>query len=509
MLRPFNEEGQLRPIGLWAGSRRSFTMGLQVWLLWGVLISAFSGTARGSGDPLSFSEAKRDFAQNSGLSALLEVPALRGARVGALVVHASDGTEIWSQSPDMLLAPASNMKILTSVAALATLGPSARFETQVFSDRLIDSEGTVGQLRVRGSGDPVLNTEDWWRVAADLRRQGLRRIEGNLLVDDTAFDDVFWHPAWGPVSSRAYHGPVGALTANYGTFFAHLSPAEEVDQPPIVVFDPPVEYLRRVGSARTGGMGEATVLNLSRGEVIPGRESVRIDGTVRLGEKSKAFPRSVSDPGLYAGSVLKMHLESLGVSVGGEVIRGDPSQSVMLLNFKGRPLSEIISLAMKYSNNAMTEMLVKALALNSGEGEGGWPAGMSVLRERLLAMNIIGEEAILVDGSGLAVTNRVSARMIVNALEVGSHSFGMGPEFVASLPIAALDGTLRDRLLPVQGRVRAKTGLLNDSRVIALSGTVEDGQKRRKFFSILVNGYPGTARQAMDAVDAWVAEIAR
>src|SRR5271169_857785 len=135
----------------------------------------------------------------------------------ALGVNADDGGVRFERDPDRPLVPASNLKLLTAVAALATFGPSYRFVTRVQADTAPDDAGQVGTLYVRGGGDPALASEDWWRLAADLRRAGLRGAR-QLVVDDSAFDRERWHPSWGTTSSRAYFAPIGALEANYGAF---------------------------------------------------------------------------------------------------------------------------------------------------------------------------------------------------------------------------------------------------------------------------------------------------
>ena len=113
---------------------------------------------------------------------------LRGAEVGALVVRLSDGAVLYAHSADNAMIPASNMKILTAIAALDLFGPTHRFGTGIRAAGPVDANGRVGDIAVEGGGDPVLNSEDWWRLAADLRRAGLARIEGDLIVDDSAFD---------------------------------------------------------------------------------------------------------------------------------------------------------------------------------------------------------------------------------------------------------------------------------------------------------------------------------
>ena len=443
------------------------------------------------------------------LDRAIAVPALSGARIGAVVVRASDGKVLWAHNADLPLIPASNMKLLTGLAALELLGPTYRFETQIQADRPPSPTGVVGQLVVRGGGDPVLTSEDWWRIAADLRRQGVRKIEGDIVVDDSAFDDAFWHPSWGALSARAYHAPVGALTANYGAFFVRVSPAEQVGEAAAITVDPPIGYLKVTNRSITQLSKTADSLRVSRGEASLLREEVLVSGGVREGASSALFARSVSDPALYAGALLESQLEGLGVEVGGRVRRGKPGEGVVLLDFKGKPLSEIVALTLKYSNNAISEGLVKGMGMVLGGGVGSWETGIPLVRDQLRETGVLDERAVLVDGSGLSTGNRLSASMLVGALERARSSFRIGPEMLAALPIAARDGTLEDRLGAGRDRVRAKTGLLGSSRVVALSGLVESDSGEERIFSILVNGYKGSTVEAMNAVDAWASALVR
>ena len=145
----------------------------------------------------------------------------------------------------------------------------------------------------------------------------------------------------------------------------------------------------------------------------------------------------------------------------------------------------------------------------AGDAPGSWSAGLRALRTELGTLDILGPGALLVDGSGLSPANRLSARMLVRALRRGGESFRIGPELRASLPIAHRDGTLERRADEADGRVRAKTGLLGDQRVTALSGYAELAGGQRVVFSILVNGHAGGSAEAMEAVDRFVAELVR
>lgn len=450
---------------------------------------------------------------------------LAKASVGIYVERASDGSAVYSRGADRLLIPASNQKILTTLAALHRFGPTHRFSTRIWAPQAPDIEGLVDELIVEGGGDPAMNSEDWWRLAADLRRAGLRGVKGDVRVDDTHFDAPGWHPSWGRVSARAYHAPIGALTANYGSFFVSVAPQKLVGSAAAVYVDPPVEYLRLSNGAKTAASNSKPRLSVDRvaGNAGGGDEVVRVEGVARQGDEADLIPRSVLDPGLYAGSLLALQLEANGISLGGEVRRAPRGQGAftLVLDRSGRALSEIVQLCMKYSNNSIAESLVKNLgayaaneprrhpidASEPASRQGNWVEGIRALRSELADLGVDLGEARLVDGSGLSLQNRVTPRIFVRALRAGRDSFELGPEFMAAMPIAERDGTLLKRLRGGDARIRAKTGLLADASVSALSGYVERSDGETLIFSILVNGHSGSSGAAWRAVDALASEM--
>ncbi len=452
------------------------------------------------------------------LDRLLEDGPLAKASVGVLVERARDGAVLYARGADQLFIPASNQKILTAIASLARFGPAHRFTTRFWAPEPIDGEGEVSELVVEGGGDPLLRSEDWWRLAADLRTAGLRGVRGDIRVEDALFEGPAWHPSWGDVTARAYHAPVGALTANLGAFAVSVWPRDAAGSAARVALDPPVDYLRLRNLARTGPRRARPSLSVER---LPGaasegvaEEIVRVEGTVRRGDPGDLFPRSVLDPGLYAGSLLLHQLRANGIAVDGVVRRaprGDAS-FVPVLERPGGSVAEIVRVCLKQSSNAVAETLVKDLGAWRGAGadpaaggtpvrRGEWAGGIQALREALEGLGIDLAQARLVDGSGLSLQNRLSPRMLVRALRVARNSFAIGPELVAALPIAHRDGTLERRLERVAGRIRAKTGLLSDAGVTALSGYAERPDGETLIFSILVNGPGGGGEAGMAAVD--------
>jgi len=442
----------------------------------------------------------------SRLDLALRDRALRDARIGVLVVARDDGRVLYERRSDRALTPASNQKILTAIAALSAFGPAHRFVTQIYADAPPDAEGAVDRLVIRGGGDPSLTSEEYWRLAANLRLLGIRVIRNGLLLDASAFDGERWHPSWGQTSARAYHAPVAALVANYSAFSATVEPGAKPGDPVRVLIDPPVAHLRLNNRAKTGDSKSATSLVVDRIR-SGGGEDVVVSGVVRAASKTKTYHRSVLDPVRYAGSVLRAQLEANGISVGGEDRLGVVPDSMVLLDeFEGKSLADAVQLFLKYSNNTMAEMLVKALGVRTA-GVGSWSAGIAALRAELERLGIDVAGLSIVDGSGLSYQNQVTPRSLVSALRVAQASFDFGPEFVAALPIAAADGTLEKRTEAAADRVRAKTGLL--TRVTALSGYAMSADDQPLVFSILVNGFSSGDEAAMAAVDRFASELTR
>ena len=441
------------------------------------------------------------------LDRALAAPALRGARFSVLVVDRQTGEEVFARNPDSALIPASNLKVLTGVAALAAFGPAHRFTTEVLASAEPDAEGGVETLYIRGGGDPTLTSEQWWRLAADLRLRGLRMVRGDLVMDDTLFDGERWHPSWGEITSRAYHAPVGALSANYGAFFVAVEAAPDPGGAARVSVDPPISSLELVNQARTGAAGSPATIQVQRRRA-GGSERVVVTGSIPAGGEPLEFWRSVASPARYAGAVLRMQLEANRIRVGGGIrLAAVPDSAVSIYEFEGKSLGEVVRLFLKNSNNYIAEALVKSqgVGLAAQRLQGSWETGTAAQRRQLEALGLHTAGLRLVDGSGLSTGNRVPARLLVSALRLAMDSFEIGPELVSALPIAAQDGTLERRAETAVGRVRAKTGLLTG--VTGLSGFAKSGGGRELVFSVLVNGYPGSDTQAMSALDGFVAVL--
>lgn len=419
-----------------------------------------------------------------------------GAQVGALAVRLRDGAVLAEHDAGLPLVPASTQKLLTALAALSRFGPTHRFVTEVWSEAPPDAEGRVGLLTVRGGGDPALVPEDWIRLATELRRTGLRQV-ARLAVDDRAFDAERRHPAWGASGGRAYEAPISALSSGYGALTVTVEPGRAVGLPLRAIVDPPFDASALEMRGTTGTRGSAAALWVERGGEV--RERLVVSGSLPLGGAAETVYRSVGDATRHAGETIAWALRANGISVeaGPEIAAAPPADGVRLLAFSGRDLAEIVRAMLKWSSNPIAEGLLKALGAHASAEPGSFENGAAALRSTLVAQGIDLTGATLVDGSGLATTNRVTARQLVEVLRVAQRSVEIGPELLAALPIAGRDGTLRSRAGGARDRVRAKTGTLTG--VAALAGLAYTADGESVAFAMIVNDGEAAGTAALDS----------
>jgi D-alanyl-D-alanine carboxypeptidase/D-alanyl-D-alanine-endopeptidase (penicillin-binding protein 4) len=442
--------------------------------------------------------------EQAALRALLGDPRLRGARIGVLVADLWSGETLAAHEPGQVLVPASNQKLLISVAALEHWGPAHRFATPLYAAGLVD--GVVsGPLWVEGRGDPSLVSERLWSLAEELRLRGVREIPDGLAIDGSYFAGAGHHPDWHPLSQRAYEAPTAAFAANYSSFRIEVSPALEPGALARLDLAPRADYFRTRAEARTVpgrgrlNLGIATLADAS-GERVHSAGSVQADG------RPDSFWRSVALPERYAASVLRLQLESQGIRVGPGLQFGlRPVDAPELLSFEGARLAEQVALLNKFSNNFIAEQLLKCLGAETYGAPGTWEKGARALEAWLAGAGIADAHTIVADGSGLSARNRVSPATLVAVLRRGARDPDSGPEFLASLPLGGRDGTLRERDLADRTGVRAKTGHLRAAA--SLSGVLPGMDGRALVFSVIVNGARRGPEDVDAALDAFVSAL--
>jgi serine-type D-Ala-D-Ala carboxypeptidase/endopeptidase (penicillin-binding protein 4) len=443
------------------------------------------------------------------LEGLVQSGPLGHSHSGIEVFSLEDGRVLYGSHAHDLLNPASNTKIFTSAAALSRLGSDYRWVTEVFLDAPPDKGVVKGNLTLRGKGDPTLLSERMWEMASELWHLGLRQVKGDLILDDSFFDQVSEGPGWDQEDTdRAYLAPISALASNWGSFAIYVSPGDHPGQKARVEIEPMSPYFKIDNQVTTGGRGVRKIKTSG----VANRDGyhVKVSGHIPVDSPTAAFWRKVGDPTRYTGETFKQILSQRGIKITGRIRRGVRSPAAKLFyTSQSDGLDIVLKRLNKQSSNFVAEMLVKTMGAEIRCVPGSWPSGIDAIEDFLgQEVGIPRGSYVMRNGSGLDDVNRFSADQVIRVLAYMYSRLTVAPEYLSSLPIAAKDGTIRFRMTdtPAAGRVRAKTGTLED--VSALSGYVESLGGRHYAFALLVNDYPSSLRQAIASEDAFAVALA-
>ncbi|MEM9072374.1 MAG: D-alanyl-D-alanine carboxypeptidase/D-alanyl-D-alanine-endopeptidase [Myxococcota bacterium] len=415
----------------------------------------------------------------------------------SVLVAGSDG-DIFAHRADTPRNPASNMKLVTAAAALLELGPSFQMSTGLYG-RV--QEGRVGDLVIRGFGDPSLRLSDLVSLASALADRGVRAVD-RVWVDGSYFDDEILPPAFDqqPGEMAAFRAAVGAVAVERASFVLRALPGREVGAPAVVRLAAG-GYFEVDNQMTTSDGGAPNVIAAQRAR-DDGRLTLTLRGSVPTGILGVGYRRRVENPLVHAGYALAEALEQVGIRGRRRVAVGTgPGGLPLLTSRRSAPLSQLLHRVGKNSDNFVAEMLLKVLGAEARR-PGTSARGAEVLQSVLQRAGVAENAATIVNGSGLFEGNSIAPRHLVQLLGYVYQQPSVRSEYLAHLAVGGVDGTLHRRMRDVPpGSVRMKTGTLND--VIALSGYIlgpEGEVVRCSFLANGIRGRQGAARQLADAI---------
>jgi D-alanyl-D-alanine carboxypeptidase/D-alanyl-D-alanine-endopeptidase (penicillin-binding protein 4) len=430
---------------------------------------------------------------------ILASAGLSRSRHSIQIVSLPDGKVVYERNPDLAINPASNVKLVTAAAALRELGPDYTFKTEFYSNTLINREGGIRNLWIKGFGDPLFVTEELESVVNRFRAAGLEKIDGPVFVDDTYFDRYNLTTYLSDIHERIYSIITGSLSYNFNTIEIKARPGARLGDQPIISIEPATRYVKLKNQAKTVGKGTEPLLKAELKEA-EGNEVI-IQGSLPRTIREHSFRRGILDPATYTGTVVMEALEKSGVSLQGGLKReAVPRRALLILSHSSRPLREILKGLGKFSNNFIAEQLLKTLSAARYGPPGSTSKGLEVLREYLTSLGIPRESFTLDNGSGLSKLTRLSSSQLIRIL-LDLYVSPWRDEAISSLSIAGVDGTLGSRMRgsSLAGKIFAKTGTLNG--VTALSGFVIDGG-RQIAFSFLFNDMNSSQEKVTRAEEA-------
>jgi D-alanyl-D-alanine carboxypeptidase/D-alanyl-D-alanine-endopeptidase (penicillin-binding protein 4) len=403
--------------------------------------------------------------------------------------------------------PASTIKLVTTYAALELLGPAFQWVTEAYAAGALSDGVLAGDLVLKGRGDPKLTLENFWLLLRSLRGRGLREIRGDLVLDRTYFAANDHDPArFDEQPTRPYNTGPDALLVNFKAVRLTFVPDSETRLVRILAEPalPQVQIVNRLALV-SGPCGDW--VNRIKVDAQGGSAATRLSFSGRYaascGERERSY--SVLPHAHYVLGLFRELWRELGGTFTGTVRDGTVGADARLIAAVESPaLAQVVRDMNKFSNNVMARQLFLTLGAE-GAGEPATPEKADrVIREWLAGKGLTVPELILENGSGLSRIERISARNL-GLLLLSSFRSSVMPELIASLPLVAVDGTMKKRLsdADVAGQAHIKTGSLTGVRSIA--GYVLDAQGRRLVVVSMVN-HPnaGNAQAAQDALLAWV-----
>ncbi len=429
---------------------------------------------------------------------------------------------VLSHQADRPMQPASTMKLVTTMVSLERLGPAFRGRTELRTTGEIDKGVLRGNLILKGGADADLSGQDLENMLRALHYQGIRRIEGDLVLDRG-----LWQPARLDVglppfdeSPEAYYNVIpDALLVNKNMLQIDMRSTNKRLK---LQMQPALDRVS-IGSDMT--LVDADCAKWEDGWKLPeavrqkdGRIKVLLHGTFPK-DCARSYSINVLDRDDYIDRLFRQKWKELGGKFSGKTVAGTaPPDSTLLAEHSSRMLPELVRDTNKPSDNLLARTLFLSLGSLQPDpaagsfaapatGETTFARADAAVREWMRGQRIDDTGFVIENGSGLSRTERITAQQMAYLLQAGLRSNWM-PEFQASMPIAGIDGTLRRRLqgTAAAGRARLKTGTLRN--VVALAGYVPDADGVQNVFVAMVNSEQagnGRGRAVLDALVDWVA----
>ena len=457
------------------------------------------------------------------ISEILAKPELAPAMVGVKITSLDTGRVLFEENPGKLLRPASNMKLYTVATALDKWGPDYRFKTLVYSNTKLDPSGVLrGDLMIYGRGDPTFaarfNNGDYFKgidnLASRIASAGVKRVEGDLVGDESYFVGPKYGAGWEWEDlTWSYGAEISPLTVNDNALDLFIKPGAAVTQPALITTGPPDPLLTIVNKVTTASKGTKREFSIYRGM---GENTVTIMGNIPIDDPGYTGAISISHPALLFVYLLRTALVQKGVVIKGKsrtsgivnqpmippipeiaaVIGATaPKVQVEITTLESPPFSLIAAQTLKPSQNLYTELILRTLGTMTPPPPTMPPIrqtsedlGIEAVKSFLKSTGIAADSLRLNDGSGLSRDDMITAEATVQLLTfMNKHRYA--DVFRAALPIAGVDGTLRNRMrnTPAQNNVRAKTGSL--SSAASLGGYVTTAAGEKLAFAIIVNNY--------------------
>lgn len=429
--------------------------------------------------------------------------------LSAFVVDVESGEVLLSWNDDVPRNPGSTIKLLTTLVGLDLLGPTYTWKTRIYAVGEVTDGHLHGDLLLKGGGDPFLVTERVWQMLRQLRQLGIRQIDGDLLLDDSYFDVADTDPgAFDRQPLRAYNVVPNALMMNFKVVRYWFEPDHDAGTVRVQL-EPPLENVvvdNRLSLVPGACRGYQRGIAIHANEAV---DTITLSGRFPAGCSRYAMDRTALSHNAFAyGLFTNLWRESGGSFDGGWKNVKAPADLEPLMEFESMPLADVITRVNKFSNNVMARHMLYTLAAEVLGEPGTEEGGRKVIADWLTDKGLEFSKLALNNGAGLSRDTRMTAHDFGAMLAFAWRQSYM-PEYLASMALSGLDGTMRYRFRggPLIGSAHLKTGSLD--HVAAIAGYLQSKSGRRFAVVAMQNAtdvHRGTGEEVQEALLRWVYE---
>jgi D-alanyl-D-alanine carboxypeptidase/D-alanyl-D-alanine-endopeptidase (penicillin-binding protein 4) len=445
---------------------------------------------------------------------LIDNPFFDRSTIAIDIFDLTDGEPLFRHNNKLLLHPASNMKILTSIAGLMNLGEYYTFRTDLFHTGVIANDTLYGDIIVAGGFDPDFTTEDLDSLVRIVKSLGISYITGGIYADVSKKDSLYWGEGWmwddDPAPSAPY---LSALNINDNSIEVFVE-GTEVDSAARVHLIPETDFISVENNSKTVSAIHPNKFSINR-DWVGRKNKIIIDGEVRnaslIDTADHKEKINLLFPEKYFITLFNEHLEKEGIYVQKRYEVKKLPDNAVYLNSIYRPIDTVLSDLNKESDNLNAEMIIYAIAYKDSGAPAYAKDGLAAIYRLIDSLGLNSDEYYIADGSGISHYNLITAELLVEMLKyIYYKSKDLFELFYNSLSIAGIDGTLEKRMWNTyaEGNVHGKTGTLMG--VSTLSGYVTAKNGNLIAFSILIQNFVdrySVARRFQDRICALLSEL--
>lgn len=427
------------------------------------------------------------FAQINVADIAKELP--QGASLGFIAKNTQTNQVITQHNADTFMLPASTQKVFTALAAKLVLGDSFQFSTALLTNGNIQQNQLNGDLIVKFSGDPDLTSGQLYNLLAQLKKQQIQKINGNLILDTSVFAShdrgLGW--IWNDLT-MCFNAPPAAANIDNNCFYVDLDANQSVGEN--VKINVPSSFPVQIfGQVKVVSNSESTYCQLD--SVVHDNNRYQLKGCIARQSKPFGLSFAVQDPDAYAAAIIQRQLKQLGIQFNGQVQQPQqPQQGKLLAEHRSKPLQELLKKMMKKSDNQIADSLFRTIGYHTYKRPASFQLGAMALKQALNKVGIKFGNSIIADGSGLSRHNLVDPQTMLQTMEYiikNEHTL----KLMETFPTAGVDGTLSGRggliQAPLINNVSAKTGALKG--VYNLAGFMTNARGEKIAFVQFINGY--------------------